>query len=118
MPVPGSRLRIEEAQQAEQRAGQAAARLRDRFAQGLAGQSLEPDVDRLEMAARELSRCVATANDAAAACDQAGRSSPPQIQGLQLRSGQMLETTMLIRRDGVAAARSQLNALLPNPAQP
>ena len=69
-PCARLRLRIAEAQQAETRAAQAATRLRDRFAQGVGDQNLEPDVDRLETAAREFGRRVATVLDSAATCNQ------------------------------------------------
>lgn len=116
-PCARLKLRIAEAQQAESRAAQAAARLRDRFTQGVTGQSLEADVDRLETAAREFGRRVATVQDAALTCNQRSELTAG-MSGLQLRAEQMLETAVLIRRDGVAATLPQLNALLHNPVQP
>jgi hypothetical protein len=116
-PCARLKLRIAEAQQAESRAAQAAARLRDRFTQGVTGQNLEADVDRLETAAREFGRRVATVQDAAAMCNQPSELAA-EMSGLQLRAEQMVETAVLIRRDGVAATLPQLNALLQNPIQP
>lgn len=116
-PCARLKLRIEEAQQAETSAAQAAIRLHDRFAQGVAGQKLEPDVDRLETAAREFGRCVATVSAAAAMCKQEGELAT-EMPRLQRHSEQMLGTAWLIRRDGVFAALPQLDALLPDPIQP
>ena len=108
--------RLSEAQQAETRAAQAAIRLRDRFAQGVAGQNLEPEVDRLETAAREFGRRTATVHDAGALCNQPSELAA-ELSRLQLRAEQVLDTTVLIRRDGVAAALPQLDALRHNPIQ-
>ncbi len=116
-PCARLRLRITEAQQAETRAAQAAIRLRDRFAQGVAGQNLEPEVDRLETAAREFGRRTATVHDAGALCNQPSELAA-ELSRLQLRAEQVLDTTVLIRRDGVAAALPQLDALLHYPIQP
>jgi hypothetical protein len=116
-PCARLRLRITEAQQAETRVAQAATRLRDRFAQGVGGQNLEPDVDRLETAVREFGRRTATVHDAAATCNQPSELAV-EMSRLQLRFERMLETTVLIRRDGMAAARPRLDALLHNAIQP
>ena len=116
-PCARLRLRITEAQQAETRAAQAAARLRDRFTQGVGGQNLEPEVDRLETAAREFGRRVATVRGAAATCNEPSELAAERSR-IQLRSKQMLETIQHLRRDGVAAALPQLDALMHNPIQP
>jgi hypothetical protein len=116
-PCARLKLRIAEAQQAESRAAQAAARLRDRFTQGVTGQSLEADVDRLETAAREFGRRVATVQDAALTCNQRSELTA-EMSDLQLGADQMLETIQLLRRDGVAATLPQLNAPPHNPIQP
>lgn len=116
-PCARLRLRIAEAQHAESRAAQAAARLRDRFTQGVTGQNLEADIDRLETAAREFGRRVATVHDAAATFNQLGEQTA-EMSRLQLRSKEMLETTLPIRRDGVAATLPQLKEFLQNPIQP
>lgn len=116
-PCARLRLRIAEAQQAETSAARAGDRLRDRFTQGITGRNLEPDVDRLETSAREFGRRVATIHDLAATCNQQSELSA-EMSRLQLRAEQMLETTVFVRRDGVAAGLPQLEALLHNPIQP
>ena len=113
-PCARLKLRIAEAQQAESRAAQAAARLRDRFTQGVTGQNLEADVDRLETAAREFVRRVATVHDAAETFNQPSELAV-EMSRLQLLAEQILETTVLLRRAGVAAVLPQLNACLHNP---
>jgi hypothetical protein len=116
-PSARLQLRIEEAQQAEKEADQAAARLVDRYARGIVGQSLDPDIDRLEMAALEFNRRTATARDAAAKGDGQSRFSGESGR-LTARSAQMLETIRLIRSDGISCALPQLNNLLATPVRP
>ena len=66
---------------------------------------------------REYGRRAATVQDAAALCNQPSEFSA-EMSRLQLRAEQMLETTVFIRRDGVAAGLPQLEAILHNPIQP
>jgi hypothetical protein len=108
------RLRIDQARQAEKRAEQAAARLRDRFAEGLGGEQLAPDVDRLEMAAHEFDRCVAAVSDAAVNCEEADKAAA-EVDAMRQRAAQLLEAIQRIRNDGIPSSLPLLDRLFPNP---
>lgn len=97
---PGARLqlRIEEAQTAEQNGKRAGDRLEEQRSRGLTGESIEPDVDRLEMATLEFNRRVRAVHEAATECDPAVQSRfATEIARLETGSQQMQETLLAMR---------------------
>lgn len=116
-PCARLKLRIDQARQAREKADRAAARLRDRSAKGMADKTLEPDVDRLEMAAREFARRTAAVSDAVASCEQSDLFAA-EMQRLRLLSEQLFEAVQLIRSDGLSATLPLLDRLLQSPPQP
>jgi len=110
-PSTRLKLRIQEAQEAEKRAEQAASQVREQLAKGRIGRDLEPDIDRLEMAILEFRRRMETVRDAATSCDgQAGLAA--EIERLGARSMQMLNTLKRIRSGRVHSSGAQLDELL------
>jgi len=105
---------MDQAHQARKQADQAAARLRDAAARDLVGRTLESDIDRLEMAAREFGRRMVAVSDAVASCGQSDQFAA-EILSLQKRCAQMLETVQLIRSDGVSSTLPLLDHLLQDP---
>ena len=111
------KLRMDETDRAGQSADRAISILRDQLAKGHAGQNMAPDVDRLEMTALDFARCVAAVRDAEANCDQPARFAA-EIQRLQQRSKQLLDTTRSIRNSGGIPTVSQLEELLRRSSPP
>lgn len=105
-PCARLKLRIEEAQAAEQREEKAAAILHDRVALGMSRDKFKPDIDRWEMTTAEFARCVAAVRDAEADCHQTAPFAA-EIQRLQQHSKQ-LETTEPIPNAGVGSSGSRL----------
>lgn len=118
-PDPRARLelRVDEAHQAQEQARQAAVRLRDQLAKGVARKNLEPDLDRLEAAARELKRRVAAATDLLAGCDTSTQFAA-EIQALQNRAADLLETVQALRSDDTASMLPQLDRCRDSLARP
>jgi len=110
-------LRMDQARQAQKQADQAAAQLQDRATKGVAGNNLDSDVDRLEMAAREFGRRMAAVTDALADCGQPDQFTA-EIERLRQRCSQWLETVQLIRSEGLSATLPRLERLLQSPAPP
>ena len=96
-PCDRFQLRLNEAQQAEKRAEQAAATLESHLVTGLTGQAIEPDVDRLELTALDFSRRVASARDAAAACSY-NASFETEVARLAGRAAEMETAAQNARR--------------------
>lgn len=99
-PCARLKLRIDEAQAAEQRAEKAAATLPVPVAQEMIRPKIQADVDRLELTIREFGRRVAAVRDAEANCDQTALFAA-EIQRLQQRSNQ-LAATAHIQNPGVS----------------
>jgi hypothetical protein len=116
-PCARLKLKLDQARQAQKQVEQAATRLRDRVAKGVAGKALEPDIDRLEMEAREFGRRVAAVSDSVAGCEQSDQFAA-QVQSLRKSSAQMLETVQLIRRDDLNSKLPLIDRLLASPTQP
>lgn len=104
------RLRIEEAQQAEQRAAQAAITLREQVAQDANVHRIESDIDRLEQASLDLKRRVAAARDAAAD-DELKEQLIAELDRLEQRAAQFLEEVRQMR--GNTSARGGASAAHP-----
>ena len=95
---PGDQLalRVEEARRAEKSADAANGKLDARLAEGLSGDAISADVDRLEAAAHDLDRRVAAARDVAA------RQTPPadlaaEIRRLDQRGRSLLQRVKSLR---------------------
>lgn len=112
---PGSvaqlELRLDEARRAEVLAVQAASKLRDRLATGLDGNEIAIDVDRVEAAAFEFERRLASARDAAARCNDRARFTG-ELQRLERRSQELAAYVQSLRRAGPAAAAGRLDTFL------
>jgi hypothetical protein len=113
-PDARQKLRIDQAYQAEKRAEQAVAHLRDRFAKGLPGAQLAQDVDRLELAAREFDRCVTAISDSTGNWKEASQFEA-EARRLQQRAAGLLKVIEQIRNDGLPSSLPQLDRLFPNP---
>lgn len=107
-------LRLDQARQAGKEADQAAARLRNRAAKGAPAQSLETDIDRLEMAAREFTRRVTILSETSTGSPQAERVAT-ETRNLQKRSQELLEGVQCLRAEGLAAALPRLDQYIQNP---
>lgn len=112
-PDPRARLklRVDEAHQAQEQARQAAVRVSDQLVKGVARESLEPHLDRLEAAAGELDRRVAAANDSLAGCDTSNQLAA-EIQALQTRAADLLETVQALRSNDSASTLQRLDRCL------
>ena len=118
-PEPGAQLtmRMDEARRAESVASQAGTRLRDDVARGLSAETLQADLDRLEMAAFELERRTQTARDVAIASE--GHSEmASEIERLHLRSTALLDYVRAARKTDPAAQVARLDDLLRGPPAP
>ena len=118
-PEPGAQLtmRLDEARRAESVASQAGTRLRDDVARGLSGETLQADLDRLEMAAFELERRTQTARDVATS-SQGHSEIASEIERLHLRSTALLDYVRAARKTDPAAQVARLDDLLRGPAAP
>jgi hypothetical protein len=118
-PDPCARLKltIDRARQASKQTDNAAMKLRDRVAKGFSNRDLEADIDRLETSTLEFGRRVAAISDALADCEHTDQFTV-EIQDLQRRSAQMLQTIQLIRHDGLSTALPLLDRMLKSPSQP
>jgi hypothetical protein len=116
-PSAELRMRMDEAQQAENRAAQAGAKLRDDLVRGVSGETVQADLDRLELAAFELQRRTAAAQEVTAAAKE-----PPELAGeigrLHLRSIALLDCVHAARKADRAAQVARLDELLRSPVAP
>lgn len=111
------KLRIEEAERAEQHARQTITALRDGLNAGKTSTATETDVDRMATAAFDFDRRVASARDAAAHC-----AFDPQLtnelERLQGRSRRLLDYVQAMGASGNSIDARQLDDLLKNLAKP
>jgi hypothetical protein len=110
-PADRLKMRIDEAHHAEQSASNATRILRDRVVTGGNSERLKTDVDRLELSALDLERCVAAVTDAAA-LDPQPQQFAAEIQRLQDRSKQFLKKTLTIRDSSTPPSAQQLDELM------
>jgi hypothetical protein len=116
-PCAQLKFRVDEAQRAEKLVELTITKLRDRLNQGLSGEAIGTDVDRVEAAAFEFERKVASAQDAAAHC--AGQTHlASEIERFQEQSRHLLEHIQAVRRDGNSTNARQLEELLQTSAKP
>jgi len=112
---PGSvaqlELRLDEARRAEKMAQEAGDKLRDRLAEGRRGEAIGVDVDRVEVAAFEFERRVASARDAAERCRERGRLAG-ELQRLERRSRELAEYVRSLHVAGPSASAARLEAFL------
>jgi hypothetical protein len=116
-PESGAQLsmRVQEARRAEKLTAQAGTRLHDDLARHLPGETIQADLDRLEVAALDLRRRTATARDAAAGSKEHSEVAA-EIQRLDLRSQAWLHYVESSRNAEPATQLSQLDSLLYGPA--
>src|SRR2546426_9439253 len=116
-PCAQLHLRVTEAQRAENLAEQTITRLRDRLTHGVSGAALETAIDRVEAAAVELERQVASARGAAAHCEGQTQLGS-EIERLHRRASKLLEYVQAVRRGGNSTNARQLDDLLDGAANP
>jgi hypothetical protein len=116
-PFAQLELRINEAHRAEKLAQQAATRLRDRPNQGPDAEAIEIDVDRVETAALEFDRRVASARDAAERCKEQTRLAG-ELERLDRRSQDLMKYVQSLRRTGPSATAALLDHYLRGSANP
>ena len=110
-------MRVEEARHAETFAAQAAARLRDDLSRHSNERTIQADLDRLELAARDLQRRTAAAREVAASC-KGHPAAVEDIDRLDLRARAWLEYVQAARQSGPAAQAQRLANLLRGPTPP
>ena len=110
-PTDRLKMRIEDAYQAERRATEAARLLRDRIVNGGDSGRVKTDVDRLELCALDLQRCVEAVQDAAAVSENPQQFSA-DIQRLKECSSQFLKKTLIVHDSGVSPTVQQIEELL------
>jgi len=110
-------LRVDEAHRAEKLAQQAGARLREGFKQGLDKEAIGLDVDRVETAAFEFERRVASAMDAAQRCKEQTRLAG-ELERLGLRSRDLMNYVQSLRRADPSATAALLDNYLRGSAKP
>jgi hypothetical protein len=112
-PEPGAQLtlRLDEARRAESLTAQAGTRLRDDLARHLPGETIQADLDRLEMAALDLRRRTATARELAAVSQEHSEVAR-EIERLDLRSLAWLDCVKSAREAEPATRLAQLDSLL------
>jgi hypothetical protein len=118
-PEPGAELslRVDEARRAENLLTQAGHRLRDDLDRRAPGESIQTDLDRVQMAALDLQRRTQAARDAASSAN----GHPEQadaIERLHLRSVAWLEFVQAARKADPAAQVARLDELLHSLAVP
>lgn len=118
-PDPAAQLtmRVEEARHAETFAAQAAAELRDDLSRHSNERTIQADLDRLELAARDLQRRTAAAWEFAASC-KGHPAAVEDIDRLDLRAKAWLEYVQAARQSGPAAQAQRLANLLRGPTPP
>jgi hypothetical protein len=118
-PEPGAQLtrRVEEARHAEKLAAQAGTRLRDDLVRGVSGETIQADMDRLEMAALELQRRTAAVRDATTSANGT-QELGSEIERLQLCSKALSDYVLAARQAGPATQLAQLDDLLRGPTAP
>jgi len=116
-PLAQLKVRVDEAHRAEQLAQKAGARLRDRPALGLDAEAVEIGVDRVEAAAFEFERRVASARDAAERCKERTQLAG-ELERLDRRSRDLMEYVQFLRRAGPSATAALLDNYLRGSAQP
>lgn len=109
-PCSRLELRMDETRRAGQRVHEAVAILRDHAARNPSTERVATDVDRLEVAAFELSRCSAAARDAAADCEQAA-SWASELEMYRQQARRLLDATAHLRRVGPPPTVAQVDAL-------
>jgi hypothetical protein len=113
-PVAELRLRITEAQEAQDFAGQAARKLQENLKRGLKSDVIQTDFDRLEAAAFDLVRRVLAARDIQARCGETGELAG-QIELLQRRAVAFQAYVQGSRQADAATQARELDVLLRDP---
>jgi hypothetical protein len=115
-PEPRAQLemRIDEALHADSLALHAARILRDHLQRGVSGETIQTDLDRLEMSAFELKRRALAAGDVSNSCAQEGQRTE-EIDRLNRRSNSWLDYVEGARRTSPAVQSERLEALLSDP---
>jgi hypothetical protein len=118
-PERGAQLsmRLQEVRRAENLTAQAGTRLHDDLARHLPGETIQADLDRLEVAALDLRRRTTTARDAAAVSKEHSEIAA-EIERLDLRSQAWLDYVKSSRNSEPATRLSQLDSLLHGSAAP
>jgi len=116
-PFVQLQVRIDEAHHAEKLAQQAGTRLRDGFKQGLDEEAIGIDVDRVETAAFEFERRVASARDAAERCKEQTRFAG-ELERLGRRSHDLMNYVQSLRRADPSATAALLDNYLRGSAKP
>jgi hypothetical protein len=112
-PEPRAQLgmRMAEALHADSLALDAGRILRDHLRRGVSGETIQTDLDRLEMCAFELKRRTLAARDVSNSCAQKDQRAD-EIDRLNRRSNSWLDYVEVARRTSPAAQAKRLEALL------
>jgi hypothetical protein len=110
-PCDELKMRVQEAQGGERLARQAGVKLRADLEQGMSGEIIQADFDRLEMLALELQRRVLAARDATAQTETAAPLAA-EFERLQRRSASWLNYVQTSRHADVATQTEKLDGEL------
>jgi hypothetical protein len=108
---------VDEAHRAENHAAQAGNRLRDDLTRHSTAEAIQADLDRLELAARDLQRRAEAVHDITSAAKES-QELASEIERLHTRSKAWLDYVQAARRTDPAAQVAGLDDLIHSPAAP